>query len=329
MKEQVKQKEKRILLRSRGKSVKNKLEKETLCVKDKWKKESLVKEIGEGVPAKSHGMNPLSITQSTHRKHTLLLAAVKDMSPSEIVSYLRRERRSRRWRWSTLRTKIGNLLGANTMAGYTAFQNACPIMRDFRKYVDIRTMQEMPTFPRALTMGDAERILLFFKTSKMWLPLALFSLWWATASRLSDMLALHVERVSVQDTTVLITFVEGKGVRARGSPYSVSVVNPFASHVARLVHERQGHKYLIPFKIHDKMRALFRATLKTLHPKYELRSPRRGSLQTMASAGVTLSVLRSISGHQSDRMLLRYLDWGRFAQVQASEQVQATNLIWS
>lgn len=274
---------------------------------------------------------PLSITASTHRKHLKLLELVGNRSPQQIVVLLRGERRRRKWKWSTLRTKIGNLYGANTMSGYRCFPIQCPILRDFRRFVDQCALSELPKFPLALTLEHATRIVETLKLKKAYTALAVFSLWWACAARLSDIFVIHSNKIVVgsENNTVQVTFVEGKGVKARGEPYTMMVVNPFAVHLQKLIRERGHRKYLISPLQHTELTALFKVMLKAFDKRYELRSPRRGALQAMGMHGTPLAVLRSISGHRSDAMLLRYLDWGRFAAVQSNAQVTATNLLWA
>ena len=48
----------------------------------------------------------------------------------------------------------------------------------------------------------------------------------------------------------------------------------------------------------------------------ELRSIRRGGPQHMAKLRMTLSEIRLFSQHASDKMLLRYLNWGTVAVEQ-------------
>ena len=52
-------------------------------------------------------------------------------------------------------------------------------------------------------------------------------------------------------------------------------------------------------------------------------SMRRGSLQYMASMGVQLSVLMTLSQHRSETTLLRYLNCGTFASVMLNKQTKA------
>jgi hypothetical protein len=52
------------------------------------------------------------------------------------------------------------------------------------------------------------------------------------------------------------------------------------------------------------------ASLKVVDQRLEARSLRRGSLQTMASAGTSFELMLSYSGHKTKDSLLRYLNWG-------------------
>ena len=318
------------ILRSRSKSVNNKLVKEK-CVTAKCVRKIVLKEAvalkSEREPGTCHGSwMPLSITASTHHKHVKLLELVRGKTPLEIVACLRLERKTRKWKWATLRTKIGNLLGANTMSGQSAFAVLDPVIRDFRKYVDNMTLQEMPKFPRALTVKHAMEIIAILHDQKRYREMAVFSLWWSLAARLSDVFLIHTQRLHITGTTIQVTFVQGKGVKARGEPYTITVVNPFAQELQKMKDAAGTAKYLISGQ--DAMTRVFKSLLKGMDTAYELRSPRRGSLQHMAAGGTPLAVLRSISGHRTEAMLLRYLDWGRFAAVVAREQMSASGFLW-
>ena len=71
------------------------------------------------------------------------------------------------------------------------------------------------------------------------------------------------------------------------------------------------------------MLATFRKVDKTM----EARSIRRGSLQTMASAGVPNADLMRYSGHSSERTLLRYLNWGaKASDMQSRMETAGTHL---
>ena len=55
----------------------------------------------------------------------------------------------------------------------------------------------------------------------------------------------------------------------------------------------------------------------------EARSVRRGSLQTMALAGVPLETLILYSGHTNEKTLLRYLGWGHAAGARQRQMADA------
>ncbi len=68
--------------------------------------------------------------------------------------------------------------------------------------------------------------------------------------------------------------------------------------------------YLFPMKLWGKITTDLKLALKQQNPNYDLKALRRGSLSTMARAGVPLETLKLFSGHKSDAMLLRYLRFG-------------------
>ena len=68
--------------------------------------------------------------------------------------------------------------------------------------------------------------------------------------------------------------------------------------------------------------------LRTINPKYEQRSIRRGALQTMASHGTDEETLMRFSGHTQVGTLRRYLNWNTInSKVQADMEKAAASLL--
>ena len=91
----------------------------------------------------------------------------------------------------------------------------------------------------------------------------------------------------------------------------------------------KDHEYVFPIHMWDGLKKDLRKVLKeyTLpdgtRPEWDLKSLRRGSLSTMALAGVPLSTLRIFSGHKSEQTLLRYLRWGLHAEERNRKAIEA------
>ena len=127
--------------------------------------------------------------------------------------------------------------------------------------------------------------------------------------------------------TAKVTLTEGKGVKARQSPYTVAFATPFISALKATQRKAKG-VYLFDQKRAHHMTRKIKKLLRARDKQYELRSVRRGSLQAMAAAGIDLNTLITFSGHKSMNMLLRYLDWGNFAQQLHEQQIEASTVLW-
>jgi len=75
--------------------------------------------------------------------------------------------------------------------------------------------------------------------------------------------------------------------------------------------------------------AIVRKALKEMHKDFDMRSLRRGSLQTMAAdKNHTAEQLLVFSGHTTTKSLMRYLGWGEKYQAQVSGSVQVAQCLW-
>jgi len=270
---------------------------------------------------------PRGLTSRHFQRQKRLAAKFRNFSTTKVISHFD-EARQRGIKWSTIRTTLGTMIGAAVFFPSLRKIVNDPRFKDYLKHVTVNTLSEEVKFPTALTAEHARKACTQFKSENHLEALALFSTCWATGARISDTLHIHRNRISFQDAvTATVTLTEGKGVKARGQPYTLKFINPFLSAV-RVLKQRNSSTYLFDPKSWEKLRQQVRTKLRTLNPTYELRSIRRGSLQHMATAGIALKVLQTISGHTSKQTLLRYLNWGTFATETLNEQVKASNLLW-
>ena len=72
----------------------------------------------------------VGISKTTQKKHAYWLRRLSGKSSAEIVELMSRARETRGNKWSTLRTKLGNILGMNARTGHSIFPGSCPVMRD-------------------------------------------------------------------------------------------------------------------------------------------------------------------------------------------------------
>jgi hypothetical protein len=160
--------------------------------------------------------------------------------------------------------------------------------------------------PGATTLGAAVLLLLCWSTTgRPWN--------WLYVKR-SDL------RLSKSTTkggySLQVTWRDHKTVGKRGA-FTTSSWMPkeWGEKVERWLSSVRGD-YIFPKSKWKSLKEETKKAIKSQNPEWDLKSLRRGSLSTMARAGVPLSTLRQFSGHKSDAMLLRYLGWG----IHAGEQ---------
>ena len=73
---------------------------------------------------------------------------------------------------------------------------------------------------------------------------------------------------------------------------------------------------------------IVRDALKAHNKTFDLRSLRRGALQSLAASGCHSDTLLIFSGHTTKKSLLRYLGWGEkyMADTEAARAVASTHL---
>lgn len=271
--------------------------------------------------------NPLGVSRRHNNRKRSILHRIFGSSLPDIVSSTRRVQQfiqshldSRQWKFSTADTYI------HSISGTGAIMTTDPQWRDFVKYVSTRRLVEEVKFPRPLTPHHAMMLFENLKLEGEHELLAFASLAWAAASRISDLSKIRAKNVwRTGAATVLILFVEGKGVTMRGQAYAVLVTNPFVPSLVKILAKCKPDDQ--PFL--DVDRTSLRKYIRKLHKDYELRSFRRGALQAMAVNGAPLDVLQSISGHASTETLLRYLNWGTTAMSRLQPQQLATEALWT
>jgi hypothetical protein len=151
---------------------------------------------------------------------------------------------------------------------------------------------------------------------------------WVTAARLGCVLQLEAGDITLTPGEspeapwkLRVEFRRGKGVLFRG-PYTVHTLLPVkqAKVAANLLAPLRSHQRLFPTPTptHKAVLAALRARNLTL----EVRSLRRGALQTLALT-TPEDLLLNFSGHTNVRTLRRYLGWGRILGTVAQATTRA------
>jgi integrase len=250
-----------------------------------------------------------------------------------LVEMITRMKEKRKWRWSTLLTYMSSLEGAlMQLPAYTDHPweiriDQDPMWRIAMRGANIKAREEYPKAPCPITTAEFKYAVdLLWSQGKK--PQA-FLLWlaWYTASRMGDALQLKWEDIDLKTNgEMVISFRRGKGVRMRG-PYSVHSQGQYRlEEMVDLYRRRNGDSWVATAATHMEMENLkqeIRAALRCANPGLELRSVRRGSLQTMSAQGTSEATLILFSGHTNVAMLRRYLGFGKVARKETMEAVHA------
>jgi integrase len=86
---------------------------------------------------------------------------------------------------------------------------------------------------------------------------------------------------------------------------------------------RRGCEWLVPIAHKRRTMNKIRAGLRTINPRWDLRSLRRGALCTLARNDTPLDTVLTFSGHKNMPMLLRYLRHGLHAGLRSKKGAEA------
>lgn len=149
----------------------------------------------------------------------------------------------------------------------------------------------------------------------------------ALGQRIGDTLKLRAQDVTlVEDRSsglelVALQYRRGKTTRRRG-PYNVHLDSRslLGQDILNLANKRAPGQLFCELAQQVKMLSEIRTSLQEVSTELSLLSIRRGGLQEMAQEGMSESVLLHHSRHTTREMLMRYLEWGKFALDAARER---------
>ena len=281
-----------------------------------------------------------AIAPAQHKRHRKMLALCRAAtSPESLIATIEGARKSKKWKYSTTATYIGALYGAvknpfvNPSDSIVSFVTSAKFSK-YHAVIRRKLLTEEVNFPKAANAQQINSVVSNERhaaSTRMAILLA-----WSLAGRVSDILKIRTHLVNIKRSsqadlaTVLVKFVDGKGVNARKQPFTVATTVPrtLATTLHRFVAERllKGNKFLWSEKDRNREMRAMRAVLK---PRaLELRSMRRGALQTMALAKAEPTTLRYFSHHSTDAMLDRYLGWGWFNVHKHSQTIESSAALW-
>ena len=123
-------------------------------------------------------------------------------------------------------------------------------------------------------------------------------------------------------------FLEGKGVTMRGIPYTVhSTLSPEWTALFTQWANTKG-KFLFPPTGVPQLRKRALVAMRWVDVAYVHYSFRRGGALHLQANGATVSEIRQFTGHASDAMCLRYLEWGWNNVAMAARPRELARSMW-
>ena len=232
----------------------------------------------------------------------------------ELVRLIDSHRRKKANKWSTTETRLGTALGAlKRLNGLDPcrppYTGNHPDIREYAKVVTKKKLTEVPRTPLALKPATCLRAVRRLQREGRIPAAVLLAISWITTARVRCATKLCTANTRASSKHFTARFTDGKGVNMRGQAYTIhTTMGPWASMIRNYTKTRTDHTFL--FEHPEKLLAQVRVALHHCDRRLELRSPRRGALQTMSRQGTSTKVLMHFSGHASEKTLLRYLGWG-------------------
>ena len=248
-----------------------------------------------------------NVTKRESRQWKLLdeMKKANVQSPQSLVEFLRRRATDRNWKASTTRTVIGMTIGILKRPirfehSWNGWALSDPI-KDFAHEFDVKAAEERPNFPYAMHVAELEQAI-EVALLRMWTTTAVVLIVaWATAARIGDAVRLQAEDISLHPARV--RFRAGKGVAQRGQAYTVwTTFGQWNKKIKSAIRSKPGP--IVQECQREAVKKQIRDVLREVVPQAELRSVRRGALQTMAKSGVNLDIIMMFSGHKRRETLL-------------------------
>jgi len=246
-----------------------------------------------------------------------------------LVMALERLRVRHAWTWSTTSTMAGTL--SSFMARLDVYTNARPFAvgqmgtwREFMRRITKQTHLEKPYQGPPASVDDIEIAVERLKKKREFGAAFLLIIAWAHAARVANVVTL--QRANFKDQGGTILWDRAKTTATRG-PYSTySVYGRFTNFVNK-------HLALHPLPNSSLCTtadaAVMKKALKEVLPNCDLRSLRRGALQTLSNSGRDAEDLLLFSGHTNTKSLLRYLGFGAKFQAAKMRGTAAAAALWN
>ncbi|MFO0449536.1 MAG: hypothetical protein ACK52I_12900, partial [Pseudomonadota bacterium] len=249
----------------------------------------------------------------TRLKASLLPEHHTQPLPSVVLDIVSRYAKANRWQPQTLNRELGSVTGAfSNLPLYTTYVKAvplrhCPVWAAALTTAGKDAKVAQPINQPAASQEEIATAVANCASSDPLTAMALM-LQWVTCARPNCILALRRHNLSLLPSGRLsVSFTKGKSVEFRG-PYTVTTRVPEAwiptlhAFLAKL----RPADLLFPLTASEKRgtrERLMLAALRRVNAGLNLRSMRRGSLQTLAATGVEPKELMKFSAHKSEATL--------------------------
>lgn len=225
---------------------------------------------------------------------------------------------TRLWRWSTTQTAAGAIMGAVKRALQYGLRCRVPLKTDqawadWTREVKRQVVKEIDTLEQAKPVSASHVDTMLRRALKdddvdLW---AFLLLMFALVSRPGCVSMLRTTQTKVgTDGWLRARFLEGKGVTMRGIPYTVhSTLSPEWTPMFTQWANTKG-KFLFAPTMVPQLRKRALVAMRWVDAEYVHYSFRRGGALHLQAKGATIAEIRQFTGHASDAMCLRYLEWG-------------------
>ncbi len=229
---------------------------------------------------------------------------------------------------------MGVIMGAVPRAGFyrlpCALGKTTTAWTDYMKVINRGVIMELDTVSQALpmTVEHLNRALTMAQSDP---PVRMFMiLMWSLVARPGCALTVSPPHMDASGDRLKVRFVEGKGVKMRGVPYTVHTHCPsrWNSLVTAAIANRQGERYLFRQSDGTGIRKRTLALIREIDVRYQLYSFRRGAAITLQRTGATINEIMSFTGHATAMMCSRYLEWGWWDVTLAKRYTTLAKKLW-
>ena len=256
---------------------------------------------------------------STRKTHNRMITLMASMPPafdkmnlqSALLIYLDQRARARKWKSSTLLTKLASIQGACRLLPFykknaPSISLSSTVWKMALRGASYAANAEIAVQAPIITAGHMTTLISHHAKSTPDPVAALTELTWLVAGRVGDVAQLAPEDVTWDPNGVLmVRFRRGK--TARRGQYSIATTLPSAN-TATYIQSRAGQLWIFPQLAAYDVKKYLRKHINI--PKIEARSLRRGRLQLLSAKGMADDELLHVSRHQTLSSLRRYLNFG-------------------